>query len=255
MFICRYHRRHGPTTHRPKSIPGTPRPSKTERSPAPPQPLAQALAEDPRPDFCDAASDPHHRRHCAGRRRPRHGEPRLPCDPQADRNAVPSERRAQEDAGGDLAAIRIALPGIFHSQHHARTAGGAGPGRGRGRSGRAHLLAVAIGLAAVRNVQARVQRRRHVPDDRCDVCRRQALLHPPTCRHRRKPLGRLGFMLVHGSVYSTKTRGHALLAQFRRHRYDSGQLRCRDQRGWRQSIFLSGHRSYPDAAEDRLPDR
>ena len=48
----------------------------------------------------------------------------------------------------------------------ARTAGGAGAGRGGRQSAGAHLLALEFLLESAVGLQARLERRRHVPDDR-----------------------------------------------------------------------------------------
>ena len=104
-------------------------------------------------------------------------EPRLSRDPQADR-AVASLASARQGAGRDVAAIRAAVPRLFHQHDHARIAGRAGAGREFGQSGGAHLLALAIEPQSVRNLPARLQRRRPLPDDRCGLRRDRAVLYP-----------------------------------------------------------------------------
>ena len=71
-------------------------------------------------------------------------EHRLSRDPQADRAVRPCRQRARQGAGRELAAIRAAVPHLFHRDDHARIAGRAGAGREFGQSGGAHLLALAI---------------------------------------------------------------------------------------------------------------
>jgi hypothetical protein len=77
-----------------------------------------------------------------------------------------------------VAAVRTALPQIFHRHDHARAIGRAGAGRKYRQSGGAHLLALAAHLKSLRCVQARLERCRHVPDDRSSLRRGGALLYP-----------------------------------------------------------------------------
>jgi hypothetical protein len=60
------------------------------------------------------------------------------------------------DKGTDrnVAAVRAALPHVFHQHDHARAAGRAGAGRKHRQSGGAHLLALAAHLESLRRVQA-----------------------------------------------------------------------------------------------------
>ena len=103
------------------------------------------------------------RRSCS---HPRAVQPRLSGDPQADRAVFLCRPQARQGAGRDVAAIRRAVPYLFHWHDHARIAGRAGAGREFRQSGRPHLLALAMELQSVRDLPARLQRRRPVPDDR-----------------------------------------------------------------------------------------
>ena len=75
-------------------------------------------------------------------------------------------QRARQGAGRDVAAIRARCSELFHQHDHARIAGRAGAGREFGQSGGAHLLALAIEPQSFRDLPARLQRRRPLPDDR-----------------------------------------------------------------------------------------
>ena len=92
-------------------------------------------------------------------------------------------QRARQGAGRDVAAIRAAVPRLFHQHDHARIAGRAGAGREFRQSGGAHLLALAIEPESVRDLPARLQRRRPLPDDRCGLRRGRAVLYPGECGH------------------------------------------------------------------------
>src|SRR6267142_1097344 len=70
------------------------------------------------------------------------------------------------------------FPHLFHQHDHARAAGRVGAGRKHRQSGGAHLLALAAHLESLRCVQARLERRGHVPDDRCSLRRGGTLLYP-----------------------------------------------------------------------------
>ena len=121
-------------------------------------------------------------------------QPRLSGDPQADRAVLPCRPQARQGAGRDVAAIRAAVPHLFHRHDHARIAGRAGAGREFGQSGGAHLLALAMELQSVRDLPARLQRRRPLPDDRSGLRRGRAVLYPGECGH--------GYRLrVHGPLH------------------------------------------------------
>jgi hypothetical protein len=93
------------------------------------RPLGMAKAE------CGTVGDSD-RRHCGDRpRRLFRDESRLSGSTQADRDALSRERRDEQDAGRDLAAICAALSRVFHGHHHARAARRPGAGRGCGESG------------------------------------------------------------------------------------------------------------------------
>ena len=111
-------------------------------------------------------------------------EPRLSRDPQADRAVLLRRPPARQGAGRDVAAIRAAVPHLFHRHDHARIAGRAGAGREFGQSGGAHLLALAMELQSVRDLPARLQRRRPLPDDRSGLRRGRAVLYPGAMRSR-----------------------------------------------------------------------
>ena len=98
-----------------------------------------------------------------GRRADQH---RLSGDPQADRAVCLCWPQARQGAGRDMAAIRRAVPYLFHWYDTARIACRAGAGREFRQSGGAHLLALAMELQSFRNLPASLQRRRPVPDDR-----------------------------------------------------------------------------------------
>jgi hypothetical protein len=79
--------------------------------------------------------------------------------------------------GRDLAAICAALSRVFHGRHHARAT------RCPGAPGSKNLLAVAPDLESFRDLSTRLERRRHVPDDRRSLRRSTTILHPPPhCR-------------------------------------------------------------------------
>ncbi len=105
-------------------------------------------------------------------------EPRLSRDPQADRAVLLCRPRARQGAGRDVAAIRAAVPRLFDRHDHARIAGRAGAGREFRQSGRAHLLALAIEPESFRDLPARLQRRRPLPDHRSGLRRGRAVLYP-----------------------------------------------------------------------------
>ena len=90
--------------------------------------------------------------------------------------------QARQGAGRDMAAIRRAVPYLFHWHDPARIACRAGAGRER-QSGGAHLLALAMELQSFRDLPASLQRRRPLPDDRCGLRRGRAVLHPGERRH------------------------------------------------------------------------
>ena len=71
-----------------------------------------------------------------------------------------------------------AVPQPFDRDDHAGIAGGAGAGREFGQSGGAHLLALAIEPQSARDLPARLQRRRPLPDDRSGFRRRRTVLRP-----------------------------------------------------------------------------
>src|SRR6202790_2697342 len=87
-----------------------------------------------------ATVDPDRPRHRDPAPAPRADEPRLSRDPQADRAVLLCRPPARQGAGRDVAAIRAAVPRLFHEHHHARIAGRAGAGREFGQSGGSHLL-------------------------------------------------------------------------------------------------------------------
>ena len=105
-------------------------------------------------------------------------QPRLSGDPQADRVVLLRRPPPRQGAGRDVAAIRGAVPHLFHRHDHARIAGRAGAGREFGQSGRPHLLALALQFQSVRDLSARLQRRRPVPDDRSGLRGGRAVLYP-----------------------------------------------------------------------------
>ncbi len=118
-----------------------------------------------------------------GRRRnpaptPRANEPRLSRGPQTDRAVFLRRQPARQGAGRDVAAIRSAVPRLFHERDHTRIAGRAGAGREFRQSGGAHLLALAMEPQPFRDLPARLQRRRPFPDDRCSLRRGRAVLYP-----------------------------------------------------------------------------
>ena len=105
-------------------------------------------------------------------------EPRLSRDPQADRAVLLRRPSARQGAARDVAAIRCAVPLLFDPFDHARAIGRAGAGRELGQSGGSHLLALAMEFQSVRDLPARLQRRRPLPDDRSGLRRGRAVLYP-----------------------------------------------------------------------------
>src|SRR5882757_6807963 len=113
-------------------------------------------------------------------------KPRLSRCPQAERAALFRRRGARQGTDRNVAAVRTALPRVFHQHDHARVARRVGAGRKYRQSGGAHLLALAAHLESLRCVQARLERCRHVPDDRCSLRRGGTLLYPrERCRRYR----------------------------------------------------------------------
>ena len=141
-------------------------------------------------------------------------KPRLSRCPQAERAAVFRRRGARQGTDRNLAAVRTALPHLFHQHDHARAAGGVGAGGKHRQSGGAHLLALAAHLESLRCVQARLERRGHVPDDGSSLRRGGTLLYPrERCRRCRlrvhRPLRTLSSMPAAGSPASIPARSRA----------------------------------------------
>src|SRR5207245_2603985 len=114
------------------------------------------------------------------------GKPRLPGGPQADGAALFRRPGARQGTDRNLATVRTTLPRVRDRHHHARAAGGAGADREFRQSGGAHLLALAADLESVRDLQARLERRGLVPDDRCGLHGSGTLLHSPDRRRGRR---------------------------------------------------------------------
>ena len=101
-----------------------------------------------------------------------------------------------QGSGRDVARLWRAVRAPFDRRHDAGLAGRARAGRGLGQSRRAHVLAVQLDARAVRDLSARVERRRHVSDHGRHVRDRAALLRPSASRRRGGAVVRLQVVLV-----------------------------------------------------------
>ena len=76
-----------------------------------------------------------------------------------------------------------ALFRTYSTHHHARAIGRAGAGREFRQSGGSHLLALAMEPQSVRDLPARLQCRRSLPDHRWRLRRGREVLYPGQCGH------------------------------------------------------------------------